>query len=78
MYRSCSTDKKHEEMMSVTRTNETFVNKCMRCHFKWRAVVNVDIIDWDNNTSSLVASNYIECPKCRKTSPIKKINDKYE
>jgi hypothetical protein len=41
-------------------------------------MIEVDIIDWDDNTSSLVSSNDIECPKCRKKSPIKKINDKNE
>ena len=65
-------------MMSVTRTNETFVNKCMRCHFKWRAMIEVDIIDWYDETASLVSNKYIECPKCRRNSPIKKINDKNE
>lgn len=65
-------------MISVTRTNETFVNKCISCHHKWRAMVEVDIIDWYDDTSSLVSSSKIECPKCRRMTKIKKINDKYE
>jgi DNA-directed RNA polymerase subunit M/transcription elongation factor TFIIS len=65
-------------MMSVTRTNETVSNKCTRCQYKWTAMIDVDIIDWDDNTSSLVPTKDIQCPKCKKTSPIKKINDKNE
>ena len=64
--------------MSVTRTNETFVNKCMRCHHKWRAMIEVDIIDWDDNTSSLVPSKDIQCPNCKKTSPIRSFKEEYK
>lgn len=65
-------------MMSVTRTTETFVNKCARCHHKWRAMIEVDIIDWDSGLSSIVSSKDIECPKCRRWSPIRKVTGKFE
>lgn len=60
--------------MSVTRTTETFVNKCIRCDHEWRAMSEVDIIDWYDGTSSLVASKVIECPGCGKWTPVNKQN----
>lgn len=63
--------------MSVTRTNETVSNKCTRCHYKWTAMIDVDIIDWDDNTSSLVSNNNIQCPNCKKIITIRK-NDRNE
>lgn len=63
--------------MSVTRTNETLLSKCIRCHYKWTAMIDVDIIDWDDNTSSLVSKKEIQCPMCKKICKIKK-NDRNE
>lgn len=60
--------------MSVTRTTETFTNQCRLCEKEWRAMIEVDIIDWYDGTSSLVACKTIECPKCRKVSLIQRIN----
>lgn len=60
--------------MSVTRTTETFVNKCRLCEEEWRAMLEVDIIDWYDGTSSLVSCKVIECPNCRKMSLIQRIN----
>lgn len=62
--------------MSVTRTTETFVNKCISCRNTWRAVVEVDIIDWYDDTSSLVESREIECHKCGRLGLVNKISDK--
>ena len=64
--------------MSVTRTNETLLNKCTRCHYKWTAMIDLDIIDWDNNTSSLVYNKNIQCPNCKKIIKIKKTNNTNE
>ena len=63
--------------MSVTRTNETVSNKCTRCQYKWTAMIDVDIIDWDDNTSSLVSNKNIQCPNCKKIITIRK-NDRNE
>ena len=65
-------------MMSVTRTSQVFTNKCRRCHHKWRAMLEVDLIDWYDETSSLVAAKDIECPKCKRYSPVNKVTDKYQ
>lgn len=58
--------------MSVTRTTEVFLNKCRNCANKWRAMAEVDIIDWYNDTSSIAYPVHIECPKCRKMSKVNK------
>lgn len=65
-------------MMSVERTTETFVNKCSRCSNRWRVMLEVDIIDWGSGLSSIVSTRNIECPKCRKFTPIRKVTDKNE
>ncbi len=62
-------------MMSVTRTTETFLTKCVRCHNTWRAMCEVDLIDWDNGLSSVVAAKSIECPRCRRWGPLKKVKN---
>lgn len=61
--------------MSVTATTETFVNKCPKCNRQWRAMVPVDIIDWYNNTSSLVYPKEIQCPSCWSMSKINKVKE---
>lgn len=65
-------------MISVTRTNEYALNKCVRCHYKWTATIDVDIIDWYDNTSSLVYSKQVQCPKCKKMTDVKKTNNTNE
>lgn len=62
--------------MSVTRTTETFLNKCIGCHNTWMAVVEVDIIDWYEGSSSLVSPIDIECPDCGRWGLVNKISDK--
>jgi hypothetical protein len=63
-------------MMYVERTTEIFTNRCSKCNHKWRAMTQVDIIDWGSGLSSIVGAKDIECPKCRRWSPIRKVNDK--
>lgn len=65
-------------MMSVERTTETFVNRCRRCNYKWTAKIEVDVIDWGVGLSSIVGAKDIECPKCRRYSPIRRVTDKKE
>lgn len=62
-------------MMSVTKTNTHFENKCPKCNRQWNAMVEVNIIDWYNDTSSLVYPRQIQCPSCWTMSKINKVKE---
>jgi hypothetical protein len=63
--------------MTVTKTNTHFINKCIKCNHKWKAIVSVSIINFDTSTSTVYPKE-VHCPSCFQMSKINKVNDKNE
>lgn len=56
--------------MQVGVDDVAYPMTCDHCRFKWMAIVQATVIEWDEDDIELHHGNFLECPECHKWTEI--------